>query len=825
MAEHDSDDNALPSENLVPAAPGSRSAGSGVRRVPAKAAPSWNRLALAGLPLICVALGGGTARWSQGVTLLLLGGLLLAAPPRASAGRGLNAILAGLLLLASAAFLPARWFFWPDWRGALTEDFGLTLPATLSLQPWLSAENLMLFLAGVSWFYLMWTTGWTPEQKIRTARFYALGVAVLAGVFALLYELGVVVPIWPTERHFGPFPNRNQTADFLAVGALVILACAHLRWRLGRKAAALGWGISWMVTAFAVFLSFSRAGVAMLFIGAAGYLGIEARRAAQRHPAKGAASARRRRTALAATAVLGLLSAFLLFGGETLERFRPASAAAPVTAVTTEFRLRIQGDAADFVRASPWCGVGLGNFSGVFPIFRHRSALPARAIHPESDYLWIAAELGWPALALALAGLALVGRKLWKPPGGPDRPLRWAAILALSAFVLHGLVDVSAHRLGTVFSALFVLALALPPGPIHPAARWPAAIFRALGLVFIGVGAIWILNALGALPPLPGRQGVDHLKEQANRDAAHRDYGAVRRSASRALEWAPLDWTLYFARASALIQEGAAIDDALADFRRARYLEPFIADVPLSEAKLWLAAGQGGYAINALAEACRREPAHAEGYIGDFFRAAKPGHAALIEQLSALTRNDPALDLPFLEQIVPPESVRQIAERLAADPDLRRLDDAQKTRFFRIWAQRGDPRALAAQMAGRPDWQKLGWRWWADALARGGDEREACAVAARFAPSPNLPPKPDATRTPAELLSDSNRAPGDPFLSLQLYFARSTLGNSAVLSAIRKTTARPGCPRYFYRLDAELSAENGEWRRAWEAWQRYLQTP
>ena len=108
--------------------------------------------------------------------LLALGGVLVARPPRASLGWGLNLVLAALGLLALAAFLPARWFFVPAWRAAMGEDFGATLPGTLSPQPWLTAEALVVFAAGLSWFYLMGTVRWAEGERQRAAGVFAAGV-------------------------------------------------------------------------------------------------------------------------------------------------------------------------------------------------------------------------------------------------------------------------------------------------------------------------------------------------------------------------------------------------------------------------------------------------------------------------------------------------------------------------------------------------------------------------------------------------------------------------------------------------------------------------
>ena len=235
----------------------------------------WSGVLPALLPLVCVALGGATERWSQAVMLLVLGGVLVAKPPRASLGRGINLVLGVLVVLALTAFLPARWVFVPAWRTAMTLDFGVALPGTLSPQPWLTAESLVVFAAGLSWFYLLGTVRWAEGERQRAAGLFAAGVAILAMAAVGLYRAGVHPALWPSVRGFGPFPNRNQTADFFAVGALPVLACARAAWRAGKKPAALAWLAGWLAAATAVFDSFSRAGVGLLFATTAVYLGGE----------------------------------------------------------------------------------------------------------------------------------------------------------------------------------------------------------------------------------------------------------------------------------------------------------------------------------------------------------------------------------------------------------------------------------------------------------------------------------------------------------------------------------------------------------------------
>ncbi len=822
------------------------------------ARPAWQCLAAPLIPLAAVLLDGGTTRWSQSLLLLAVGVLLAAAPPRFSVGRTLNVVLGSLLLLAGTAFLPARWFLTPLWRAALTDDFATALPGTLSPQPFVSAECAVLFVAGAAWFYLMTTWQWRPADRLRAGRVFAGGVVALAALFLALHHLDLVPPIWHNERHFGSFPNRNQTADFLALGSIVILACAQLAWLADRQREAVGWALGWIVVALALFDSFSRAGVVLLFGQVAVYLLVEIFRTPRR-PARfrepvakgsdkgGAAwssvlNPKVRWTAMSLALLLLLASLFLLFGGGTLERFQPSSASATVDAVTGEFRLKIQADALRMISASPWCGLGLGCFSEVFALFRRQSALPVRAIHPESDYLWTAAELGWPALLLIVAGLARlaarVGRSVATGGNGHDRRLRLAAGLALAAFALHGFVDVSAHRLGTVLSALFLLGIAwrdqpvpdligrirhdsLTEWPLRPLPRAATAVFRGTGLLLAGVGVLWLGAATGWFL-LPGQQGVNTLRTRAARLATAGNYPDVEAAMGRALVWEPLNWNLSFMRAGARIYLGGDREAAAQDFRRARFLEPFLGDLPMAEAKLWASAGEQTLALSALGEACRREPAHAETYVMDAIAMAK-GDPRFLDELARYTRRDPTLMVFFLEHCEGPRTRDYLAEAVAEDPGLQRLEAARKTIFLRAWAQRGSQTALLEAMPQHPEWHACGWRWWAVAAAGTGHAEQACAVAEQWAPKPILPPLTLTDATVEEIRRRAAGQSGNPALALQAYRLVSAAGDWAGAAAILQPVSKqPDCPAYIYYLEADAAGKLGDWPHAWEYWNQYF---
>jgi O-antigen ligase len=328
--------------------------------------PHWtSNAAIALLPVLASFLGGATQRWAEGIVVALLGLYLIARPPRVSLGPATNLIVIAFVGLAALAFLPARWFFLPAWRSAVVNDFTISLPQTLSPQPWITAGALISLLAGMSWLYIVTT----QELELRAARvqlrLFVTGVVFLAAISIVLYLAHAAFPFWINQRGFGPFPNRNQTADLFGIASIVLLACGQDDLRHGRKRW-LVWLVALAVLIAAIILNFSRAGIAILVGGSALWIAVVALR--QRSTA---------RVALGFSFLLLLLSAILLLGGQTLERFHLRGIGG--TGISTDFRWKIFRDTFQLIRESPWCGIGLGNYDAVFAIFRNESFGDSRA--------------------------------------------------------------------------------------------------------------------------------------------------------------------------------------------------------------------------------------------------------------------------------------------------------------------------------------------------------------------------------------------------------------------------------------------------------------
>jgi O-antigen ligase len=770
-----------------------------------------NNIAIALLPVLTCFLGGATQKWTEGTVIALLGLFLLLRPPRLTLGAFTNSVLAALVALALIAFLPARWFFLPQWRTAFVSDFGIALPSTLTPQPWITAGCLVSFLAGVSWLYLVAT----QELELRSVRFqlrlFVTGIVILAAFSILFYLAHIAPPFWINQRGFGPFPNRNQTGDLFGVTAIVLLACCQDDIRRGRKRWII-WLLGLGVLVGAIILNFSRAGLALLVGGSGLWLVVFALRRISAT-----------RVALGFSFVLLLLTVILLFGGQTLERFHLRGFEG--TGVSTDFRWKIFRDVFQLIRASPWCGIGLGNFEPIFAIFRDASFGDTRALHPESDWIWLWCELGWPAVILIIVAAALLVRRVLPLQEGTNQRFRLAGLIGASLCAVHGLVDVSGHRFGTAFSAIFLLGMSLHrPLNLKPS-RWIPLLFRFIGLVLVVVGLSWTIAARTKVL-LPGSVGVANARELSAVANRERNFALTISLTTQALEWAPLDWQLYFLRALGEVWARRPVAVALDDFRRARFLEPNAYEVPLTEGNVWLPS-QPTLAITAWREALARAgPQRAEVY-GAMLTHATMQSAAVSRTLEEIGLRQHDLALAYLSRLSGASLDRALMEFLRRDPNLQTLTEPEKLALFSLWSERGDLEQLSRAMQEHPDWISYAWLGMANYDATKNDFRSAYQLTQRYG-EPAALPRGAATSSLEDLEKRFHGAPDNYGIGYELYRAQMKSGRiDDALQTARHFSERPNSPAYFHFLEAEGWAEKQNWERAWNAWKAFhaAQTP
>src|SRR5579862_6871113 len=285
-------------------------------------------------------LGGATRPWSEGVVLILLGLLAIIWPPKTFGSRGFACALAGVFLSAAGAFLPAKWFGIPAWRGTLETDLAISLSPTLSPQPWLTGNALLLLLAGLTWIYWLSLQTWNSASRRFLVRGLVLVIALLATLSLALYAAKVTLPFWlSTERGFGPFPNRNQTANLFAISGILAVACAYEDGR-SHKLLGLAWLLPMSAIVFALFAGYSRAAL-LVFMGGLCFWMISV--SVARRSGKMAA--------IALAAVFLVLAAFFFGGGDLLTRFRVEGAEIGLRGV-------IHKETLGLIASSPWLGIG-----------------------------------------------------------------------------------------------------------------------------------------------------------------------------------------------------------------------------------------------------------------------------------------------------------------------------------------------------------------------------------------------------------------------------------------------------------------------------------
>ncbi|MBI3882279.1 MAG: O-antigen ligase family protein, partial [Verrucomicrobia bacterium] len=453
------------------------------------------------LTLLAVALGGSTLPWQQAAIVLGAATLIFISPPRRLLPRWVNALLGGALLCALLPLLPAS-LAPTEFRQLLTGELRLPLLNTISLQPWLTLEGAGLFFAAMVWGAFLFARHWELSRAVLL-EIFAGGVFLLTLGAVLIHFSGFNFPLWHVETGaFGFFPHRNQTATVLGLGGVITLALASRRMHQ-RHWLALLWGAAYLLIAVSLVLNYSRAGILLFFFGSVVWL-VASSHWSQNYFALG----------MGLTGLFTLVALFVLFGGETWERFRPKETGTGGAAPVLDFRVLVQQDALAMTRESSWHGLGFGNFEPAFPQHRKLSAIEIRAEHPDSDWLWLGLELGLPGTLLLLAAIALLLWPCWPFAKRSQRRLRAAALVGVLLFLLHGVVDVSGHRLGTVWPVLLLLALARNPRddvPAPPAAPW---IFGGLSAALAGLGIIWLAGCFVDVPLRTSGRLVE-LKERA----------------------------------------------------------------------------------------------------------------------------------------------------------------------------------------------------------------------------------------------------------------------------------------------------------------------
>jgi O-antigen ligase len=756
--------------------------------------------------IVLVLFGGSHNALALGLALLLPGVALLLKPPTTGLGKWGDLGVLGLLLCLLLAFVPQ--FYWPaaDWRTDATQAFGIDLPSVLSVQPLISFEAWLMAVAGFAWFYaaLQWSINFWGRRWLFF--FLSIILAVLAAVVIWGNLVGARYPGAEEATAFSFFPNRNQTANFLALGGVATFAYAMEGLRSRTVMPLVGVPAS-ALCLVALVLGVSRAGVLLYFVGVGIWFVLSLR-----------VHSLPRLFKLGFPLVVLAFCFVLLSNERTVQRI--VDFASSESKLADEFRVRVYQDSVKMVLDAPLSGFGLGTFSAVFPQYRETSANYQRVIHPESDLFWLLSEGG--GLALALLAVFL-GAYAWHCRGfgaGGSASYRVLALTAVCIFLLHALVDVPAHRPGTVYFAILFAALALPNRE-RPKLCLPAWSVRSLGGLLSALGVVWFCAGLFNLP---WHSSVRLEKDQQaiRNDVSVGDFQQAIQAVDHWLESRPLDWRAYFQRAQLTLSDSGNRAQAAADFRRARFVEPILGVVSYEEGKVWLPY-DSARAISAWRETLFREVDDMDWFYTRMLRMAKksPETQARMARLSEVDLYYRAF---FLSSLRGDELMMELREDLKKDASLSRFDPEQRRRVLLTWVKYGDLNEAEAFLSAYGASQPRAWWLWSLLRKNQANFENAVQLIRENVTVPQVPPVKIDDAVFARLTREYAVAPRDIMKGTALlYFYVKQNNYEKALQVLDRLFEAEKVPLYLYYWRAECLYQVGEYIESWYSFEKYLE--
>ena len=619
-------------------------------------------MAFFGFLVIClfaVFTPGGAWAGTHGVVFAAGGLLLVCLPPRYRVSRWI-AILAFLLVVtAFLAFLPLQIFGALDWRQEL-DALGLDTGSLVTAHPSQTLELVLMWSFSILLCLALLGHRMQVGTRNAIAAVFVIGVGVYALV-SMLVQTNDWNWAWDPDPAFGLFPNRNHTATLLVMGTLAGLGVLHESLKQQKWIIVGLVGISVGLSTWAVLgISESRAGGLLLGLGFCVWL-------------LGMGRSYLRGRVLVSILVLGGLAGFLFLIsdtsvktriGETVEQMGVGEdqAIGELDAregnggdTPMDFRVLIYRDTMSMISERPVTGFGKGMFPYVFQQYRNHSANNKLPVHPESDWLKMAAESGIiSALLLLTLAVLLFSDVMRRAQNRRSWPLNLALLIAAAVVPVHGIFDVPGHRIGLGLSAVLLLALATRKSKKDRALGMMGQLgFRIGGLCVLLFGFYLIRSEWLGGAPSANRSAVvaaQEIRDLHAADAAEQLEASemsaggepvvasgedkIERSlqvSAEAIEVTPLDPELHFLRgASALYfdDKNEVVEQSFAIQRR---LDPTWVNLPLRQAKAWILIDPNqtlslwGDALNRAREMADKSQGNASRLSARLASGAQPG--------------------------------------------------------------------------------------------------------------------------------------------------------------------------------------------------------
>lgn len=360
-------------------------------------------------------------------------------------------------------------------REAYSPGFSNTTFTSFSLIP---AQSFQVALGLLPYFFLGFLIIKTVRKRSQIIQIYTVLVAM--GVFEAFYGLFELTnknpkilfykKVFGTDVVTGTFVNRNHLSGYLemiiplGIGLIIartnLFSLSGIKWkeklmRLSERGGAVNLFMSLgvMIMALAIFFSKSRSGIFLLFFTFILFFVLNIL-----HFRKFEAQKTWIRNFLLVSFMVILLISVYLGVENSLMRFGLENIRSEVRPIFWSNTLRMSWD-------YPVVGIGLGNFSSLYPNFMQTGRL-IKISHAHNDYLEILVELGAVGLILLAAGIFfMIGYifLFWRQRRYPlVKGLALGGFVSLTCILIHSLTDfnlqIPANRL--LFTVVLSLTLA-----------------------------------------------------------------------------------------------------------------------------------------------------------------------------------------------------------------------------------------------------------------------------------------------------------------------------------------------------------------------------
>ena len=740
---------------------------------------------------------GAVDRLPQIILLVLLLIGILAQPPAVVplSRWGNRLAVTFLALIIFKEFAPAGWFGDIPWRNTMRQEYALEMSFTHHPEPGRAVEALLSATVGLIWFAWVRRLAADRDSRPVLAWLLVLAAAVVAvvsfatrsansdAIYGLRFTSG-----W---SGFGPFPNRNHTANYFAMAA--VLGCGCVTWAALKKKWMLGAVTAVLVglIMFALLATASRGGLLAFAAGLGCFLVLCLLKARSRK-ALGAA--------FGAALFFGAMA--LAFGSQVFSRLQSREAGE----VSTLTRLDVWKDALGMWRDAPLLGHGLGSFASIFPLYQKLELENQIVIHPESSWLQWLVEAGALPVLLAVAAAALFLNGHLRESFTRHRSffLRAGGFAAGATLLIHALFDVPAHRWGTAGFALAALAIACP---MRITGRrvyqpWQAALVPAAIAIFWALPLLWDVPAWSptALNRLIARQTVPP--------------GVSLRELQNGLRWFPLNAELHQNAGFRLLRLHGRDDRASwqRHFAIASRLVPSSWELTMGQAR----AVQRLSPVMALPywqQSVARGSIHRE----DVFREAweDTDHSpAARAAWGRYAEANPRLLLAYARLLPQSQAGYYYGRWWKTRATASDCGEAEIKDFYKLAERWGGRVQLDEWIARNRHREARDFRAWAKLLHTWGDDTYAWKLLAAHVAEPPFPAKAPAIPRPA--LETAWRTNPQNLVNAQqlahvLELAGDTVGRDAVLLAVARTE---NAPPWFVEKAAHILARQEQIREA-----------